>query len=100
MVRKPILRDEDWQLVFMRRSQHHVEQILAAHDQPVLVGVEMGGANAHRECALNLGAQFPLYVPRVDVFVVLPVMIEVSGFVDETRYFVCRSYWPPTVINS
>src|SRR5262249_8280354 len=27
-------------------------------------------------------------------------MIEVSGFVDEARYFVCRSHWPPTVINS
>src|SRR5215510_11686578 len=60
----------------------------------------MCGANAHRECALNLGAQFCLHILRVDVFVLLPVMIEVSGFVDETRYSVCSSHWPPTVINS
>src|SRR5262249_49274470 len=48
----------------------------------------------------DLGAKFDLNLFRVDVLIVLPVMMEVSVFIQEARNFVGRSYGTPAVINS
>jgi hypothetical protein len=37
VVKEPISRHENWQLVVMRHAQHRFEQLPAAHDQTVLV---------------------------------------------------------------
>ena len=80
----------------MRHAQHHVEQFLAAHDQPVLMRIEMRGPNAHRQRALDLGAQFDLDFLRVDVLVAVPIVMEVSVFIHQARYLVRQARRDPS----
>src|ERR1700751_5293795 len=62
--------------------------------------IEMRGTNAHRQRAVDLGAKFDLDFFGVNMFVLLPVMMEISVFVHQTRHFVPRSNGTPPVINS
>src|ERR1700688_3300955 len=62
--------------------------------------IEMRGMNAHRQRALDLGAEFDLDFFGFNMLFLLPIVMEVSVFIYQTRHFVPRSNGTPSIVNS
>src|SRR5260370_13723584 len=100
VVGKPIPRDEHRQLEFVGETQNDFEEIFAIFVEVILVGVEMGGTNAHGVGAVDLRAKLKLNLAWVDFWRSVPVVMEVAVLVDEARNFIFRSDRAPAVIDA
>ena len=55
--------------------------------------------NSHRESSLDLGAKLDLHLLGIDVLIVLPIVVEVAVFVQQTPNFVSRRNRSSAVID-
>src|SRR5260370_34811285 len=92
MIRKPITRDKDRQLVFVSKPENDFEEVFAIFDEPVLVGIKMGGTNAHDVGAVNLRAKLQLGFSGIDFGGGGPVVMGLTVLVDQARNFGLQSH--------
>src|SRR5437016_6583978 len=85
VAREPIARDENRQLVIVREAQNDFEQVFAIFEKTILVGIEMGGSDAHDVSAIDLRAELQLDFFRIDLCGGRPVVMEITVLVDQAR---------------
>jgi hypothetical protein len=100
MVGKPIAPDEDRQFVFVGKTENDFEDVLAIFVQAILVGIKVGGTDAHGVGAIDLRAKLQLDLVRVDFWGRVPVVTEVAVLVDQARDSIFRSDGAPAVIDT
>jgi len=83
MVPKPVARDKNRQFVFVSEAQSDFEKVFAIFIEPVLVGVEVRGTNAHGISAVNLRAKLQLDFCRIDFCRSRPVVMKIAIFIDQ-----------------
>ena len=99
-VGKPVAGDEERQLVFMRQAERDCEEILVGAIQTILMGIEMGGANAHGVSTVDLRAQLDFGFDGIDVRFRSPVVMEIAILVEQAGDFAGGSNWTPAVVNA
>ena len=100
MVRKPISRDEDRQLVFVGKTKNDFEEVFAIFIEAILMGIEMGGTDAHGVGTVDLRAELQLDLVGVDFWGGVPVVMEIAVLVDQARNFIFRSDRAPAVVDA
>src|SRR6202521_144828 len=98
-VREPVPREENRQLVIVGDAKKNLKQILAILVQPVLVGIEMRGVDAHGVSPINLRAKFQLHFLWIDAGRRCPIVMEIAVLVDQAGDLVFCSDRAPAVVN-
>src|SRR5262249_49681637 len=100
VLREPIARNQEGQVVVVRHANERGEQALVGRDQAILMGIEVSGMDAHGQSSIDLGANLAFGVGGVDVDAGFPVVKEVAGRISQRVNFVCRRYGSPTEIDA
>src|SRR6266849_2211698 len=98
--REPVAGNENRKLVVVSDSNDDFEQLLAVVEETVLMRIQMRGTETHRVGPVNLGAKFEVDFFWIDAGGGVPVVMEITVFVHETRDLVFRSDRSPAVVNA